>query len=526
MKKIFLFIIILHVASGQLQSQCLSGNCKDGVGTMNFGNNEIYTGDFKDSKRSGKGIMTYSSGKKYDGLWIEDKKDGYGVERYKDGGIYTGEWKNNVAEGKGTMTYPSGSKYEGDWKNDKKDGSGVYHYASGVVYEGEWKNDQFYGKGTMTYPSGSKYEGDWKNDKSDGKGIMRYKDGGVYDGDWKNDLADGKGTMTYSSGSKYEGDWKNDKRDGNGVMNYKDGSISTGIWANDELVNGYFTSADGKKEKVKKSSGSTAGSTNNTPGGVLYSSSDMSAFTIEKLKVDLKTVMADAGNGFKSMQGEMNNDTKYYGKYYDCNFKLLNTGSADIYYTEEIYYKTTKVTVPEELSFVQYFTDTSAVGKFITENLENTLDGYASDYKLKKKITFEGKDKKRKELGYKITTYSTSDKQRIYEITEYMDRGNRSVKVFSNSKNQKEANYLGALILYNLESASFSKSAIVYSVYGNTLENAESLYNKVRAVLQNPAIYSKYEWLPNQKDKQITLHLEPLHLHLEYYNVNSDGTFR
>lgn len=248
--------------------------------------------------------------------------------------------------------------------------------------------------------------------------------------------------------------------------------------------------------------------------------------TVEKLKTDLKTVMSDASNGFKSMQGEMTNDTKYYGKYYDCNFKLLNAGSAEIYCTEENYYKITKVTIPEELSFVQYFMDTSSVGKFIAENLENILDGFAADYKLKKKNTFEGKDKKRNEMGYKIITYSTSDKQRVYEITEYMDRGNRSVKVFSNHRNQQEPNYLGALILYNVESASFSKSALVYSVYGQTLESSEKLFNKIRAGLQNPGIYTKYEWLPNQKDKQITLHLEPQKLHIDYFNVNEDGTFR
>lgn len=249
-------------------------------------------------------------------------------------------------------------------------------------------------------------------------------------------------------------------------------------------------------------------------------------FTEVKLKADLKTVMDAANNGFKSMQGVLNNDTKYYGKYYNCNFKLLNTGSADIYYTEEIYYKFTKVTIPEELSFVQYFNDTTLVGKFIAENIEKVFDEYAANYKLKKKVITEGKDKKRKELGYKITSYSSPDRQRICQFTVYMDNGTRSVKVFSNNRNALEPKYLGALILYNVESQSFTKSALVYSVYGNNLESAEGLYNKIRVGLSNPKIYTKYEWLPNQKDKQVTLHLEPLKLVLSYYNVNSDGTFR
>ena len=248
--------------------------------------------------------------------------------------------------------------------------------------------------------------------------------------------------------------------------------------------------------------------------------------TVEQLKSDIKTVMADASNGFSVMQGEMSSDDKYSGKYYECSFQLCGTARAKIRYVEEDYYKFTQVTIPREFSFLQIFYDTTTIGKFVTKNIESIFNEFAKEYKLKKKVTFEGKDKKRKELGNKKTTYSTPDGQSVYRILEDMDRKFCEVSVFSTRKNMKQSNYLGTLILYNLESQSFSKSAIVCKVYGDSLNDVEALYVKVRAGLQYADLYTKYEWLPNRTNKEVILHLDPLNLHLDYRDVNANGTRR
>ncbi len=43
-----------------------------------------------------------------------------------DGGVYSGEWVNNVKEGKGEFTWPDGRKYVGEYKNDMKHGFGTF----------------------------------------------------------------------------------------------------------------------------------------------------------------------------------------------------------------------------------------------------------------------------------------------------------------------------------------------------------------------------------------------------------------
>ena len=43
---------------------------------------------------------------------------------YKDGRIYTGQWKNGLKHGKGIMKLPNEDEYEGNWDNDEISGIG------------------------------------------------------------------------------------------------------------------------------------------------------------------------------------------------------------------------------------------------------------------------------------------------------------------------------------------------------------------------------------------------------------------
>ena len=61
--------------------------------------------------------------------------------KLKNGAIYTGQWKNGMRDGKGILVWPDSSRYEGYWLEDKASGKGKLTHADGDVYEGDWIND-------------------------------------------------------------------------------------------------------------------------------------------------------------------------------------------------------------------------------------------------------------------------------------------------------------------------------------------------------------------------------------------------
>ena len=94
------------------------GKCCDYV-WKGFGDKEThpkYTGDVKNGKPNGFGIMIFPNGRKY-----------------------VGSWKDGRWNGQGTHTYPDGSKYEGEYKDDwelngtqyDKDGKIISKYVNG-----------------------------------------------------------------------------------------------------------------------------------------------------------------------------------------------------------------------------------------------------------------------------------------------------------------------------------------------------------------------------------------------------------
>jgi len=46
--------------------------------------------------------------------------------------------KKNNMEGEGVYTWPDGRKYEGLFRNDKKEGFGKFTWPDGRKYEGNW----------------------------------------------------------------------------------------------------------------------------------------------------------------------------------------------------------------------------------------------------------------------------------------------------------------------------------------------------------------------------------------------------
>ena len=184
---LFIFFLIYSNA------QCISGDCENGYGT--------YVDD---------DIPEY----KYVGKWKNGKKNGKGIKTFTDGIKYVGEFKNDNYHGDGTETFIFNgnvvSKYVGEWKNGyKKKGIYTSITADGYLeYIGEFKNLDYHGIGIETFFVDNvailKYEGEFKNGKKNGKGILSWpKRGEIYIGEFKNDNYHGEGTWYDSKGNKY-----------------------------------------------------------------------------------------------------------------------------------------------------------------------------------------------------------------------------------------------------------------------------------------------------------------------------------
>ncbi|XP_041081317.1 junctophilin-2-like [Polyodon spathula] len=57
---------------------------------------EVYTGEWKNDKRSGYGISERSSGLKYEGEWLDNQRHGYGCTTLPEGRKEEGKYRNNI----------------------------------------------------------------------------------------------------------------------------------------------------------------------------------------------------------------------------------------------------------------------------------------------------------------------------------------------------------------------------------------------------------------------------------------------
>ncbi len=119
---------------------------RHGKGCFISADGSKYIGDYLNDKRDGEGIEYYSNGDIFfKGLWKKGHKNGYGIEYFNSfpfkGDLYKGEFKDGKRSGKGTFIKANGCKYVGNWSNNKRNGNGIYYNANGLVeYDGDWIN--------------------------------------------------------------------------------------------------------------------------------------------------------------------------------------------------------------------------------------------------------------------------------------------------------------------------------------------------------------------------------------------------
>ena len=58
---------------------------------------------------------------------------------------YVGKYKDGKRHGQGIYTWSNGDKYVGDFKNGKPEGIGNLTASDGEKYVGKWKNGNFHG---------------------------------------------------------------------------------------------------------------------------------------------------------------------------------------------------------------------------------------------------------------------------------------------------------------------------------------------------------------------------------------------
>jgi hypothetical protein len=105
------------------KSGCISGNCKDGFGTLILNSGDRYIGQFKNALYNGYGSIDYIKGGKYSGEFKEGKYNGQGNLKISGKGKYIGFFKDNQFDGLGTFYYEDGRIESGKWSNGKFSGS-------------------------------------------------------------------------------------------------------------------------------------------------------------------------------------------------------------------------------------------------------------------------------------------------------------------------------------------------------------------------------------------------------------------
>ncbi|MBF0274603.1 MAG: SH3 domain-containing protein [Nitrospinae bacterium] len=171
-KYIFVFTLLFSLYGVNSYSEergtCIEGNCTNGTGIFLFDDRAQYSGEFKNGKMEGTGVLSIPFNSK------ESNSEGVEQETiftWPQGSKYTGQWKEGKRFGKGVFEWSDGAMYTGEWDN-VRNGMGTFVWQDGVEYTGEWKNDRMHGKGVMTWPSGKRFEGFWENDIIVNKGSV------------------------------------------------------------------------------------------------------------------------------------------------------------------------------------------------------------------------------------------------------------------------------------------------------------------------------------------------------------------
>ena len=236
---------------------------------------------------------------------------------------------------------------------------------------------------------------------------------------------------------------------------------------------------------------------------------------------DVKNIIEDATKGFPITKGDLK-DRQWGKSYYVPNNTIFSiSNNANVTYSEPKYYPSSGSTDLQQYYFYQGFDSKNEQGIFVFENAERIFDEIATTLQLEKKVAKQ----KRKERSKNKSIFYSKGYQQVLQL--YFDLENKSVSlyIFSDLKPNDLPNYLGCLILYNIQGTILASVANYY-VYGSQLDSAEILYNKIMMGQDETyrRCYSKYEWMPNISDQQLDLKMKNLKIRPSYdCKINVEG---
>ena len=285
-------LIAATIIPNYLSAQCLDGNCQNGTGKYRYSTGAVYTGQFVNGNREGKGKLVFPNNNVYEGQFSRNRINGEGMMTYSNGDRYVGSWFTDQPNGKGKYYFKSKERYEGDFKSGKFEGQGTMYYPDGAYYTGAWKNNRKNGSGKLVDSEGKVTNGTWALGKlvnstpsagnsntaqtqnkpkpnnststastpantnkpsstkpdvsglrncgtaycTSGKGYYDYPDGSRWVGEFKNGYPSGKGTCYYADGNRYEGEWASNAPNGEGIMYFAGGRVYGAVWVNGAAV--------------------------------------------------------------------------------------------------------------------------------------------------------------------------------------------------------------------------------------------------------------------------------------------------
>lgn len=171
-----------HDDGTDIQSGCLSGDCKNGTGIFAYPDGSKYEGSFLDGKFHGQGIFHFAGDDRYEGMFRDNLPNGQGI-RYRAGGANeNGEWRDGEFVGSSLIESGQTGCIAGDCEN----GKGTYIFKDGAAkYEGAFQNGQPHGFGYCLYSNGDRYRGEWLEGEFGGKGTLYLHDQTVVNGYWR-----------------------------------------------------------------------------------------------------------------------------------------------------------------------------------------------------------------------------------------------------------------------------------------------------------------------------------------------------
>lgn len=147
-------------------------NFAQGQGIHKFPSTSIYASIeaiYSQGKKNGPGKITFSDQSTMLVFWNNDQISGQ-VEYTNDNYYFKGDWKNSKKNGKGEENYDNGDRYYGNFMDNQREGFGKYTFKNNSIYEGYFKNGHFDGNGKLTYANKDTYEGNFENGYRSGPG--------------------------------------------------------------------------------------------------------------------------------------------------------------------------------------------------------------------------------------------------------------------------------------------------------------------------------------------------------------------